>query len=47
MRTEESDSCRRKDSALGGDVPPRLCTVKLNKEDSFYDRIGREGYSKG
>ena len=47
MRTDDSDSCRRCEAAYGGDVPPRLCTIKLNKEDSFYDRNEREGHLIG
>ena len=43
MCTDSSDSCRRSDSNKGTDVPPHLCTIKLNKEDSFYDRYRREG----
>ena len=46
MRTDDSDSCRRCEAAYGGDVPPRLCTIKLNKEDSFYDRKRRKGHLK-
>ena len=38
MRTEDSDSCRRCEAAYEADVPPRLCTIKLNKEDSSNDR---------
>ena len=42
MCTEgNSDSCRRCDSL---DVPPRWCTIKLNKEDYSYGRIGREEF---
>ena len=47
MRTEDPDSCRRCEKSVGGDVPPRLCTIKLNKEDTFYDRNRREGHLKG
>jgi len=43
MCTDNSDSCRRSDSNKGTDVPPHLRTIKLNKEDSFHERIGREG----
>ena len=41
-----SDSCRRCLNVKGQDVPPRLRTIKLNKEDYFYDRFGREGRHK-
>ena len=41
-----SDSCRRCETVNGLDVPSRLCTIKLNKEDSFYDRFRREGYRR-
>lgn len=40
-----SDSCRQ-ETVNGHDVPYRLCTIKLNKEDSFYDRFGREGHQR-
>ena len=44
MRTDDSDSCRRCEKSVGGEVPPRLCTIKLNKEDSFYDRFRKGRY---
>ncbi len=46
MRTDDSDSCRRCEASVGADVPPRLCTIKLNKEDCFYDRNRREGHQR-
>ena len=35
MSTDSTDSCR---CNKGADVPPRLCTIKLNKEDFLCHR---------
>lgn len=43
MCTDSSDSCRRSDSNKGTDVPPHLCTIKLNKEEPNHDRSERDG----